>query len=194
MNSLIRARTITFLGLAALLVLASAPCRADFSGDAQTSPGISPSEVQVTLGPSSYVTGNVVSSSSEQLVIRATDGRTMEFALDENRGYGAAMIPGDRVRVEYDPTTNPQAVAKNVETLGLLAVLDPTSGSPVARATGGGAREDVAYEGSDGSAAGAPGAETVDQLPATASPLPLMLVAGTLLFAAGLGVRWIDRG
>jgi hypothetical protein len=166
--------------------------RADPIDDPQTANrDMPPAAVVVPEGPSSYTTGTVVSSSKEELVVRAPDGHTMDFALDQHRGYGAAMIPGDRVRVEYGALDQDTDVAKNVETLGLLAVLD--DGSRESFAAG------APTESSEGSATSRAGAttdvaESSDQLPATASPLPYMFVAGVFLFGSGLVIRLANRG
>ncbi len=178
--------------LLAIWMAGTSISRADPIDDPQTAnSGIPPAAVVVPEGPSSYTTGTVVSSSGEELVVRAPDGRTMDFALDQHRGYGAAMIPGDRVRVEYGALDQDTDVAKNVETLGLLAVLN------------GGSRESYAAgaptEFAEGSATGQEGATTdvaasSDQLPATASTLPYMFVAGVFLFGSGLVIRLANRG
>jgi hypothetical protein len=164
-----------------------------FAADEQPAPmgTIPPQEVIVTDGPSSYVTGTVVSSSRERLVVRDSDGRTRDFALDQHRGYGAAMIPGDHVRVEYAAFDDRTDVAKNVETLGLLAVLGEEGGGshpavePTAASEGSSAEQSPTASAVDGS---------TDQMPATASPLPFAVAAGVFLFAAGMGVRLFNRG
>ena len=155
--------------------------------------GIPPSEIVVTSGPSSYITGTVVSSSSEELVVRDSNGRTMDFALDQHRGYGAAMIPGDQVRVEYGAFDDQTDVAKNVETLGLLAVLGEEGGGTHAASEPTAAGGEPAAEPSQ-SAEASPIGGSSEQMPATASPLPVAIAAGVFLFAAGMGVRLFSRG
>ena len=174
------------------LTVLGATAQADPGGSQPYASGnLPPAEVAVPSGPSSFVTGTVVNSSRDELVVRNTDGLTHHFLRAPDRPYGAAMIPGDRVRVEYVALDDGGDVAKNVQTLDLLAVISDEVPEEYAS---GGAEESQggAMPEQDGAATDV--ADASEQMPATASPLPYALLAGTLLLGAGVGVRLLGRG
>ena len=194
---------ILFLGLTATLSLPAGAQGSTLMTADEVAPGAS-----LAIPGSQAVTGTVVTSSDTKLVISDAEGRTRDFALDPAGSFGAAMLPGDEVRVRYDRIESGADLAKDVQTLNVTERLSreerqremyamsqpPTEGSLTAEATSL-AQASTEPEAATGSPAGDNPAEdgTPEELPATASQMPLMAGAGLLALGAGVGIGLVIR-
>jgi hypothetical protein len=122
------------------------------------------------------VSGKVVSSSSSQLVIRTDDGRQMTFNVDSTSTVPAGLRDDARISVRYHELAGGTFHAANVTTTAA-----PTTTTPETRT-------DMPQEPATTAAA-----EPTRELPATASPLPLVGLSGLLALAGGLGARALRR-
>jgi LPXTG-motif cell wall-anchored protein len=134
----------------------------------------------------SNIRGEVVEVNAEMLTIRTDDGRRMTFSADRDLTAGVEPIKvGSRVEVNYRGEQELEVV--NVILLPLDNGLEDNG------------VEDNGVEDNGVEAArvqttpqtqptAPPAAAQQDELPATASPLPLILAAGLALLGSGLGL------
>lgn len=122
-------------------------------------------------------TGTVVSVDDEVLVL-ATDKGNLTFDLDKSTEMPAHIPVGSRITVSYD---SDDKVTDKMDARRIVMSPAPTSVAPASpgvtttpEAT---PQETSAYQ------------EEPSELPATASPLPLMAVAGLLTLAGGVLLR-----
>ena len=194
-----------------------------------TSQTTSPANGEVAPGTSLKATGayslsgTVVSSTTNSLVITDSSGHTRNFVLDPQAPYEAAMNAGDEVRVQYDPIQGGMDLAKNVQTLNVTANMSrreerremlaasesptrvPGEGNLMAQAstpespnssatTSPNASSTPPSTASSTASSTAPGATgTKEELPGTASPLPLVAAAGFLSLILAFGVGLLRR-
>ena len=149
---------LTFGVLAAAIILAGPANAQDYDYDADT-------QTQVQ---NETVTGVVVSSTIDQLVIRTDTGREMTFVVDSATTLPAGTLnPGSSITVDYrlDADSNYDAIIVRTGTanLGTSAQADRTTS---------------AYD-----------ADRAD-LPATSSPMPLIGLLSLGALAGSLGARY----
>jgi hypothetical protein len=133
-------------------------------------------DTQHDMSTSTTVTGTVVSSVDNQLVIRTDSGQQMTFSLDQvGLDPGRMNLDaGDRVRIEHRAgTTAGTMVAVNVTELD---------------ASGAAVTQDQTTRYQDQTSTSYDDSST---LPATASPLPLIGLVGFLALLGGMGLRAI---
>jgi hypothetical protein len=143
------------------------------------------------------VTGEVVSATATKLSIRTSDGRDMTFILDPDLSADhEAIVVGRQVRVEYRGERELQAVlvsplAKVGEAVAELGDKIEDAGKAVADEV----KDATSDNGDNGHGAPAQAGATGDpadsqaaELPETAGPLPLLLLAGLSLLGGGLGL------
>lgn len=122
------------------------------------------------------VTGTVVSMTDEVLVL-ATDQGNLTFDLDKSTEMPAGIVVGNRITVSYDSDDKPE---DKMDARRIVMTPAPSSAAP---ATPTPTPETTTQE-------SAPAYQDEEmELPATASPLPLMGVAGLLALAGGLLLR-----
>jgi len=123
------------------------------------------------------VTGTIVTSSPTQVVIKTPDGREMTFVVDAQSTVPAGLAEGNPVTVSYHDMGGGTLHAANVTV--------SSAGTPSATANPPAAPEPMETTGAK--------TRTTRRMPATASPLPLIGLAGLLSLTAGLGLRAVRR-
>jgi hypothetical protein len=119
-------------------------------------------------GVPTSVTGTVVSSTADRVVVRTSSG-DMTFKMSSTTDRPATFTTGKQVTVWYDPATVPG------EDQTHLAMRVASADESV--------RTTAAQE--------SYGAD--DELPATAGPLPLLAWIGLVALGGGLGLRMLSR-
>jgi hypothetical protein len=161
---------LTFGVLAAAIILAGPATAQDYDHDADT-------QTQAHIDDET-VTGVVVSSTIDQLVIRTDTGREMTFVVDSATTLPAGTLnPGSSITVDYrlDADNNYDAIIVRTGTTGLDR---------------GAYREDQADPAASADpATGALDADRAD-LPATSSPMPLIGLLSLGALAGSLGARY----
>lgn len=153
------------------------------------------------------ISGEVISMSSESLVIRTEDDRRLTFVVGEDTELPEPLVPGSAVRVEYEIQEDGTLHAVNVVPNVRRDLEERSTASSGSREQGSDAvtadTREIPEEDNGEPAAGPSrlppqsGSErdglqenqAEDGLPATASPLPLMLVSGFLAFGGGVALR-----
>jgi RNase P/RNase MRP subunit p29 len=123
-------------------------------------------------GGGTSVTGTVVSSTSERLVLRTSTGE-MTFKLSSTTDRPMSLREGSRMTVWYDPASVP-----GDENMHLATRI--TASSEEAQRTAA-SDDDPSRDPSD------------DELPATAGPLPLLAWIGIFAVGGGLALRGLAR-
>ncbi len=139
------------------------------------------------------VTGTVVSSSPTQVVIKTDDGRQMTFNVDAQSTVPAGLAAGNPVTVSYHDMGG--------GTLHAATVTVSSAGTPSTTTNPPATTNDTYANTTRTTAPAAPepmesaGAKTrtTRRMPSTASPLPLIGLAGLLSLTAGLGLRAVRR-
>jgi hypothetical protein len=173
-------RQAFIVGVAVMLACVT-PVAAQQPG--QTQPQTQPAD-QAQQSGETTITGTVVSSSSTSLVIRTESGEQKTFVVDDTSTIPSGLAAGARVSVRYTSQEGGQmrvaSVARETgaraETTREPGVMErgTATGTAADRGTGAGAE---AEQGAG------------ERLPETASPLPLVALAGALSAAAGLALR-----
>jgi len=149
--------------------------------------------VAVFAQTSLTVTGTVVSSSPTQVVIKTDDGRQMTFNVDAQSTVPAGLAAGKPVTVSYHDMGGGTLHAATV-TVSSAGTPSTTTNPPATtndtyanttRATAPAAQEPMESAGAK--------TRTTRRMPSTASPLPLIGLAGLLSLTAGLGLRAVRR-
>jgi len=137
----------------------------------------------------STISGTLVSSSTESVVVRTDAGVKSTFTVDDGTALPANMTPGDRVTVEYHMLDGGVYLASRL-------ALEEGSGTP-SRSGASGSDSALPASAETPEAAGGTGSPTSSEsggeLPRTASPLPLIAGIGVLAILAALGLRAIFR-
>lgn len=120
------------------------------------------------------ISGSVVSIDASMVLIRTDDGAERSFTLQPDVTLPRGLMTGERVTLDYVIRDDGTYLATRVSLAG--------SGTPPI--TGGTPTSVPA----DGTQTG-----SNDTMPRTASPLPLMLLIGTLSLGAGAGLRRFYR-
>lgn len=178
-------KTIGFIATVVFAGASLASAQSEPAGSAPESASIQQSTTTRT------VTGEVVTVTSKLLTIRTSDGRNMTFVVDRDLTSGPdAITVGKQVRVEYRGDQELQAVvvspiaAKIGEAVEKAGQEIEEAGEAVARKADNGVEARVQTP-----RATDPAARTSSrELPETAGPLPLLLVAGLSLLGGGLGL------
>ena len=161
------------------------------------------------------VTGTVVSVSTDKLVIRTDSGDEQTFELRAESRQPANVRVGDRIMVESREDLGRDVVTQMTMAAGTTAVTGTTgttygttatpgttSGYTTGTTSGttGTAREarDTRYTTSSENVYGTTGTEAEanmadNDLPATASPLPLIALAGLASLSSAFGLRRLAR-
>jgi hypothetical protein len=126
--------------------------------------------VPVIAQTTQSISGTVVSSTSDSLVIRTDDGTERTFKVDANSKLPSSLANGSRVTVNFHRMEGGVDHAGSVT----MATADttPAPADP-------GMRTDAP--------------STAGELPATAGPVPHMILIGLSALAAGLGLRRYSR-
>jgi LPXTG-motif cell wall-anchored protein len=128
-----------------------------------------------------HIEGEVVEVNAQMLTVRTEEGRRMAFSVDRDLTAGAEPITvGSRVRVEYRGEQQLEVVNVSLLTLDN----DPDDNGD----NGGVEAARVETTTTRTQPAAAPAASQRDELPATASPLPVLLAVGLALLGSGLGL------
>lgn len=143
-------------------------------------------------GPSvttSTISGTLVSSSAESIVVKTDAGIESTFTVDAGSVLPAGMTPGDRVSVEYHMLDGGSYLASRVTSVSGSGTASPATAEGAGSDPGmpAGASGDAREEGS------ATSPESGGELPRTAGPLPLLAVIGVMAIGAALGLRAIFR-
>lgn len=167
-----RQRSIGYIGA---MALAMAPMA--IAQEQTPTPETPPA--QIVVQENRTIEGEVVEVSAEMLTIRTSDGRMMTFSVDRDLTSGAAPITvGSRVRVEYRGETELEVVNVSGIPLSHQEADDDNGHTEAARVETGRQIDPEA----------APAAAEQEELPATASPLPLLLLTGLALLGSGVGL------
>jgi hypothetical protein len=121
-----------------------------------------------TDSPTQNVTGTVVSSTTDSLVIKLDDGTERTFKVDSASNLPASLASGQRVTVRFHAMSGGDHAAR----VTLAGGTNPPD-SAMSPGT------------ADTSSSG--------RLPATAGPVPALLLAGFSALAAGLALRRGNR-
>jgi hypothetical protein len=169
-----RQRTIGYFGA---IALAMAPMV--FTQEQRPVPQPPPEEAPAAEGTLQVrqLEGEVVEVNAQRLTVRTDDGRRVTLSVDRDLTAGAEPVTvGSRVRVEYRGEQQLEVV--NVSLLPLDR--DPEDN---------GADEAAGVERTpEAEPSAAPAASEREELPATASPLPILLAIGLALVGSGLGL------
>jgi len=129
------------------------------------------------------VTGTVVSSTPSQVVVKADDGRELTFAVDAQSVVPAGLAANNAVTVTYHDMGGGTLHAARVTSSAADTMPNTTAPSTTEPST-------TTTTGTTTTAAPAP---KPHRMPATASPLPLIGLAGLMSLTAGLGLRAVRR-
>jgi hypothetical protein len=143
-----RTRMSCLLGLVALLLASPAMSQTDM--------------------PTQTVTGTVVSSTSDSLVIKLDTGAERTFKVDTTSNLPASLASGQRVTVRFHAMSGGDHAAQ----VTLAGGTNPPAG---------------------GMSPGTADTSSSGQLPATAGPVPALMLAGFSALAAGLALRRASR-
>jgi hypothetical protein len=176
---------------------------------AMAGPGDQPAPEATTSYGAHIITGTVVSSDDGNLVLDTSQGGVYEFAFNEAGQYGAAMFPGDDVRVYYEWEPERGNVVERVQTLNVTQKLDRSDRSDAMRAmslppTDGGDEELFAQaertttERTTTTTRSTTTTSTTqtdsrDLLPATASPIPAIGLLGMVFLGISAGAHALRR-
>jgi len=129
------------------------------------------------------VTGSVVSSSPTQVVVKTDDGRQLTFTVDTQSSVPADLAAGNAVTVAYHDMGGGTLHLARVTTSAAGTLPSTTTGSTTT------APPEPMPERTTEPAS----ARGTKRMPATASPLPLIGLAGLLSLTAGLGLRAVRQ-
>lgn len=167
-------------------------------------PGDQPTPEATTSYGAHIITGTVVSSDDGNLVLDTSQGGVHEFAFNQAGQYGAAMFPGDDVRVYYEWEPERGNVVERVQTLNVTQRLDGTDRSDAMVAmslppTDGGDEELFAQAErtttttTSTTTTSTTQTDSRDLLPATASPIPAIGLFGMVFLAISAGTHALRR-
>jgi hypothetical protein len=169
-----RQRTIGYFGA---IALAMAPMV--FTQEQPPVPQPPPEEAPAAEGTIQVrqLEGEVVEVNAQRLTVRADDGRRVTLSVGRDLTVGAEPVTvGSRVRIEYRGDQQLEVV--NVSLLPVARNLEDNG-------AGAAARVETTPEAEPSAA---PAASEREALPATASPLPILIVIGLALVGSGLGL------
>lgn len=129
------------------------------------------------------VTATIVSSTPTQVVVKTADGRELTFVVDAQSSVPAGLAVGNAVTVAYHDMGGGTLHLARVTTSAA-----DTMPSTTTETTTTAPREPMP----ESTTEPAP-ARGTNRMPATASPLPLIGLAGLLSLTAGLGLRAIRQ-
>jgi len=132
------------------------------------------------------VTATIVSSTPTQIVAKTSDGRELTFTVDAQSTVPASLAAGNPVTVVYHDMGGGTLHAARV-TVSAADTM-PTTPTTTTGTTTTAPREPMP----ENTTEPAPAPKT-RRMPATASPLPLIGLAGLLSLTAGLGLRAVRR-
>ena len=132
--------------------------------------------------------GKVVSSTPGQVVVQTDDGSQMTFKVDAQSTVPTGLSAGSRVTVTYHELAGGMfhAASVAVSDAGTSPTMNTQEAPPPRPAT----TTTTAQEPMPERTTTTP---TPGRMPATASPLPLVGLAGLLSLTAGLGLRALRR-
>lgn len=144
--------------------------------------------VAVVAAQVSTTTGTVVSNTGASLVV-TTDSGQQTFIVDAQTSLPADLTPGTRVTVEYHTLANDKLHAFKVSPLAATDTTTPTEPAPTETMKEAGTPTTGAANTTTTGTTMDETATTGRRLPATASPLPLLALAGSLAVAGGALLR-----
>ena len=137
--------------------------------------------ISQTDAPTQTVSGVVVSSTNDSLVVRTDDGTERTFKVDAQTNLPTNLGSGTRVTVAYHRMEGGVDHAARVTSAAADTGRAPQPREPMRRDdTARGTTED-------------PNLMAGDQLPATAGPVPQLVLVGLGALVAGLGLRRASR-
>jgi hypothetical protein len=136
------------------------------------------------------VSGTVVSSSPTQVVVKTSDGRDMTFMVDAQSTVPSGLVAGNPITVVYHDMGNNTLHAARVTSSGTTTAPRTTTTTPATTTEPRPSSQSAPMPESTTPAATP---ESTPRMPATASNLPLVGLAGLLSLTAGLGVRALRR-
>jgi hypothetical protein len=140
------------------------------------------------------VSGTVVSSTPTQIVVKTADGREMTFAVDAQSTVPSGLMTDNPVTVVYHDMGNNTLHAARVTSSTTTTTRTPSTTTTTTRTESTTSRtepppaaptEPMPESTSTGTSS--------TRMPATASNLPLVGLAGLLILVGGLGVRALRR-
>lgn len=145
----------------------------------------------VVKGPDLTATGRIVSTGNASLVLQTDDhGHMIPFTVGTTTEMPPGVAPGSRVTVHYHPVGTDRQVADRVVLLEeprvASAALSPQAPAPSAQA--------AAQAPAPASSPSAPEKPAGEELPRTASPIPLVGLAGLGAFLGSALLRRLERG
>ena len=139
------------------------------------------------------VTGTVVSSSPTQVVIKTDDGRQMTFNVDAQSTVPAGLAAGNPVTVSYHDMGGGTLHAATVTVSSAGTPSTTTNPPATTNDTYANTTRTTAPAGQEPMESAGAKTRTTRRMPSTASPLPLIGLAGLLSLTAGLGLRAVRR-
>lgn len=127
------------------------------------------------------VTGKVTSATSNSIMVTTDSGDRMTFMTDTQTERPVSLSPGTRIRVDYMTHPGGEYHASTVTTLSAEEYPRSTSTEEYPRSTTEPRTTSTDYE-TEG-----------ENLPQTASPLPLLATAGLAALGVALGLRFALR-
>jgi hypothetical protein len=142
---------------------------------------------------STYTNGTVVSQSADSIIIRADTGETRTYLIDGATVGVKSFEVGTRVKIDFLLDDQGRAVAKEI--MGFVASADAAASDLAPQAEEPVAESDVTFDTAPESETAFDADEemTDDELPATASPLPLIALLGAGALGSGLGLRYLRK-
>lgn len=140
------------------------------------------------------VLGEVTNVTSHSVVVRTTRGETMTFETDSRTVMPTNLVPGRPVKIEFHLMEN------GTHHAGRITVIETGSKDwdqyerEISAVPSTNQEENETYEGGERTSMSTNGSESsADELPATASPQPLLLGLGLTAAALGLGLAIVRR-
>jgi hypothetical protein len=182
--------SVVFAALLIVALAGAAFAQSDTYGNSSTNSSNMSSST--TTSSTQNVSGTVVSSSDNSVVITTDDGSRMTFTRDTSSGnIPKNLKTGDRVTVQYD-TPTPGTYHVTMLSMGNNTGTSGTYGNSSSSGTTGtsnyGSTSTTTSSTYDNTTAGTSRHNRAG-MPRTASPLPLIGLAGIAALGAGLGIR-----
>lgn len=176
---------LTFGVIAAAIILSSpASAQSDYDTDTQT-------RTTQTTTQNQTVSGVVVSSTTDQLVIRTDTGREMTFEVDANTTLPTGtLMPGSTIRIDYrmnDLNGYDAVVVRTGAATGSQLDQNRTTTTTTPRTDA--TTRTTTTTTTDRTTTTSALDDDTDRLPATASPLPLIGLLSLGAIAVSYGVR-----
>ncbi len=156
---------------------------------AQTNPAAKPTDSGV-MDTSMQVTGAVISSDANRLVVKTDNGQEMVFIITDKQVDASMFRAGDRVTASYTTLAGTGAVVSKVVAAPALVTTTTTTYTPPAAET---KVTTTTVVPATATPYDSKAEQTSDVLPATASPLPLVALLGLLGAGGAATIRRFRR-